>query len=63
MRTALVLLCLLLALPAFAGAQLVGVARVPASAVDSQGEPLGGFGSGMMLAPGSWKRTDKGFAA
>lgn len=63
MRAALILLCLLPALPAFAGPQLVGVARVPASAVDSQGETLGGFGSGMMLAPGSWKRTDKGYTA
>ena len=66
MRAALVLLCFLPAFPAFAGGQaptLVGVARVPASAVDAQGETLGGFGSGMMLAPGSWKRTKAGYQA
>jgi hypothetical protein len=64
MRAALVLLCLLPALPALAGApSLVGVARIPASALDSQGETLGGFGSGMMLKPGSWKRVGKGYAA
>ena len=34
---------------------LAGVARVPASARDSQGETLGGFGSGMALVPGSWQ--------
>jgi hypothetical protein len=71
MRTALVLSCLLAAFPAFAGgegpispsATLVGVARIPASALDAQGETLGGFGSGMMLAPGSWKPTGRGYAA
>lgn len=42
---------------------MVGVARVPAAAVDSQSETLGGFGSGMMLAPGSWKRTGDGYTA
>jgi hypothetical protein len=58
MRAALVLLCLLPVFPAFAGGQapatLVGAARISASAVDSQGETLGGFGSGMALVPGSW---------
>jgi hypothetical protein len=67
MRAALILLCLLPAFPAFAGgeepATLVGVARVPANAVDAQGETLGGFGSGMMLAPGSWKHTKTGYRA
>jgi hypothetical protein len=70
-RAALILLCLLPAFPAFAGgeglpgqsATLVGVARVPASALDSQGETLGGLGSGMMLAPGSWKHVGKGYTA
>lgn len=71
MRVALTLSCLLVAFPAFAGgegsitrsATLVGVARVPAAALDAQGETLGGFGSGMMLAPGSWKRAGEGYAA
>lgn len=64
MRAALICLCLLPAFPAFAGGGvLVGVARVPAAAVDSQGETLGGFGSGMMLAPGSWKPAGRGFTA
>ena len=66
MRAALILLCLLPAFPAFAGGEapaLVGVARVPAAALDTQGETLGGFGSGMMLAPGSWKRTKAGYQA
>ncbi len=60
MRAALIALCLLPLFPAFAGgeefgtATLAGAARVPASAVDSQGETLGGFGSGMALVPGSW---------
>ncbi|MDB5740008.1 MAG: uncharacterized protein JWP16_1048, partial [Alphaproteobacteria bacterium] len=66
MRAALILLCLLPAFPAFAGGEaptLVGVARVPADAVDSQGETLGGFGSGMMLVPGSWKPVGSGFKA
>lgn len=34
---------------------LAGVVRVPSSARDSQGETLGGFGSGMALVPGSWR--------
>jgi hypothetical protein len=66
MRAALVFFCLLPVFPAFAGgegATLVGVARVPAAALDAQGETLGGFGSGMMLAPGSWKRTKAGYQA
>ena len=66
MRVALILLCLLPAFPAFAGGEaptLVGVARIPAAALDSQGETLGGFGSGMMLAPESWKRTRAGYQA
>ena len=68
MRARLILLCLLSVFPAAAGAEersatLVGVARVPANAVDSQGDTLGGFGSGMMLAPGSWKRAGKGYTA
>jgi hypothetical protein len=69
MRSALILSCLL-AFPAIAGGEaaaagptLVGVARVPAAAVDARGETLGGFGSGMMLAPGSWKRTRAGYQA
>lgn len=70
MRAALILPCLLLAFPAFAGGEgaaggptLIGVARVSASALDTQGETLGGFGSGMMLAPGSWRHTSQGYAA
>jgi hypothetical protein len=71
MRAALILSGLLVAFPAFAGgegpvtrsATLVGVARIPASALDGQGETLGGFGSGMMLAPGSWKRAGDRYAA
>src|ERR1700761_5433330 len=65
-RAALILLCLLLVFPAFAGGEgpsLVGVARVPAAALDAQGETLGGFGSGMMLVPGSWHRDGKGYRA
>ncbi len=52
--------------PAFAGGEaptLVGVARISAAALDAQGETLGGFGSGMMLAPGSWKHTKAGYQA
>ena len=65
MRAAIALTLLLAVPPAFGSEapELVGVARVPANARDSQGETLGGFGSGMMLAPGSWKRTDKGYSA
>jgi len=67
MRIVLALLCFLSASSAFAGereaATLVGVARIPAAARDAQGETLGGFGSGMMLAPGSWKHTGKGYSA
>jgi hypothetical protein len=69
MRAALLLLCLLPAFPACAGGEapapptLVGVARIPAAALDQQGETLGGFGSGMMLAPGSWKHTRTGYQA
>jgi hypothetical protein len=64
MRAAAILLWLLPVLPAFAGEPvLIGVARIPASAVDSQGETLGGFGSGMMLVPGSWRPAGKGYAA
>jgi hypothetical protein len=69
MRAALILLCLLPVFPAFAGgevpgtATLVGAARVPASAVDSQGETLGGFGSGMALVPGSWHGKNGVFTA
>jgi hypothetical protein len=65
MRAALILLCLVPAFPAFAGGEptLVGVARIPAAARDTQGETLGGFGSGMMLAPGSWKQQGSGYAA
>jgi len=76
-RAALVLLCLVPVFSAFAGGDvsagapdvpatpptLVGVARVPAAALDAQGETLGGFGSGMMLVPGSWKRTKAGYHA
>src|SRR6201999_1631837 len=61
-RAALGLLCLSV-LPAFAGGTLVGVARIPAAAVDSQGETLGGFGSGMMLVPGSWRHKDGHYTA
>jgi hypothetical protein len=64
MRLRAALLCLLPVSTAFAGEPtLVGVARVPAAAVDSQGETLGGFGSGMMLAPGSWKQDKAGYTA
>jgi len=66
MRAALLCLCLIPVFPAFAGGEaptLVGVARVSASAVDRQGETLGGFGSGMMIVPGSWKVAGKGYAA
>ena len=63
MRAALVLLCLL-SLSRLAQAQtLIGVARIPANAVDAEGDTLGGFGSGMMLAPGSWKQTETGYQA
>ena len=50
--------CLLLALlagPAMAQT-LVGVARVRSDARDKAGETLGGFGSGMALVPGSWRK-------
>ena len=70
MRNALILLCLVPVLsftsgPAFAGdgPELVGVARIPSDALDSKKETLGGVGSGMMLVPGSWHHTAKGFAA
>jgi len=64
MRAALALFGLLALSPAFAqGPVLVGVARVPAAARDAQDETLGGFGSGMMLVPGSWHRTGKGYQA
>ena len=58
MRTARILLCLLLAASPAAAAGLaeglVGAARIPSNARDSLGETLGGFGSGMALVPGSW---------
>jgi hypothetical protein len=38
----------------FSSEGLVAVARIPSNARDSQGETLGGFGSGMALVPGSW---------
>ena len=41
-------------------ATLVGVARIPADARDSEGETLGGFGSGMALVPGSLRQTADG---
>ena len=70
MRNALILLCLVPVLsfasgPAFAGEGplLVGVARSPSDALDSKKETLGGVGSGMMLVPGSWHHTAKGFVA
>lgn len=66
MRVALILLCLFPAFPAFAGGEgplLVGVARIPAAARDARGETLGGFGSGMMLVPDSWKQTKTGYQA
>lgn len=66
MRAALVLLCLLPLFPAFAGGEeptLVGVARIPAAARDAQGETLGGFGSGMMLVPGSWRHSGPSYQA
>lgn len=71
MRFARILPFLVLAFPALAAGpapgpatpMLVGVARIPAAAKDAQGETLGGFGSGMMLAPGSWKRTGTGYQA
>jgi hypothetical protein len=62
MRIPLVLAACLLASTAHA-ATLVGVARIPADALDAQGETLGGFGSGMTLAPGSWHRKGKVFVA
>ncbi len=70
MRNALILLCLVPVLsfasgPAFAGEGplLVGVARIPSDALDSKKETLGGMGSGMMVVPGSWHHTAKGFVA
>jgi hypothetical protein len=54
---------LALASTAVDAATLVGVARIPSDALDSQGETLGGFGSGMMLVPHSWHRAGHGFAA
>jgi len=41
--------------------QLMGVARIPSSARDATGETLGGFGSGMALVPGSWRRVGDHF--
>src|SRR5476651_1716155 len=66
MRTARILLCLLLAAsPAAAQsvAGLVGAARIPSNARDSSGETLGGFGSGMALVPGSWHGAGGQFTA
>jgi hypothetical protein len=70
MRTlacAAILACLF---PALAGgaavagpATLVGVARIASDALDSRKETLGGMGSGMMLVPGTWHHTAKGFTA
>ena len=44
----------------FVNKGLVGVARVPSNAVDSLGDTLGGFGSGMALLPGSWHKKSNG---
>ena len=58
---ALLLAALASAAPAWAQAQLVGVARVPSDARDSLGETLGGFCSGMALVPRSWRQASNGF--
>jgi hypothetical protein len=41
----------------FVNKGLVGVARVPSNAVDQFGETLGGWGSGIALDPGSWRKN------
>lgn len=41
---------------------LVGVARIPSDARDSEGETLGGFGSGMALVPQSLRVTAGGIS-
>ena len=55
----LVLVALLAVAPATArdnvGNRLEGVARIASNARDSQGDTLGGIGSGMALVPGSWQ--------
>jgi hypothetical protein len=56
-------LVLPLTVQAMAAPTLVGVARIPSDAVDSKGETMGGMGSGMMLVPGTWRRTATGFTA
>lgn len=47
----------------FVNKGLVGVGRVPASAVDAFGDTLGGFGSGMAVVPGSWHKRGDGSLA
>jgi hypothetical protein len=42
---------------------LVAAARIPSNARDSNGETLGGFGSGMALVPGSWHGAGGRFTA
>ncbi len=44
----------------FVNKGLVGVARVPSNAVDQLGDTLGGFGSGMALVPGTWRKNADG---
>jgi hypothetical protein len=44
----------------FVNKGLVGVARVPSNAVDQLGDTLGGFGSGMALLPGTWRKKSDG---
>ena len=43
--------------------RLVAFARIPSDARDSQGETLGGFGSGMALLPNSWHGAGDHFTA
>jgi len=47
----------------FTSKGLVAAARIPSNARDSNGETLGGFGSGMALVPGSWHGAGGRFTA
>jgi hypothetical protein len=47
----------------FTNEGLVGAARIASNARDDLGETLGGFGSGMALVPGSWRKQGDHYAA